>query len=312
MEYDAAAMCGATHRLGAVLAVPRCCAPVRLARAVLERSPHNVLVGEGAMRFAERLDAEQSASDGARSARLLDSATVKPGLHPRSRAEYDAWRERRTSTTGAHAHQTADPVPDSPTAHARRAAARARHRDTIGLIARDARGNLACATSTTGWAFASPGRVGDAPLVGGGFFVDNAVGAAVATGDGEEIMKSCLSVLAVEGMRRGLDPSAACREALSRMLERISDPAARRRCTVGMVAMTSDGDIGGASTISPENPHHQPSSNPDPHAFQFAELAGGGGGSRASVGSAPRVAFRDVRLGGAPTAAGEEDASAWR
>ena len=73
------------------------------------------------------------------------------------------------------------------------------------------------ATSTSGWPYKHPGRVGDAPLVGSGLYADSRVGAAVATGDGEEIMRSCLSFLVVERMRLGDSPQQACELAVARL-----------------------------------------------------------------------------------------------
>ena len=78
--------------------------------------------------------------------------------------------------------------------------------DTVGVICLDAAGRLACGTSTSGWAFKHPGRVGDSPVVGAGLYCDGKVGAAVATGDGEEILRVCLSHLVVELMRNHMSP----------------------------------------------------------------------------------------------------------
>jgi L-asparaginase/N4-(beta-N-acetylglucosaminyl)-L-asparaginase len=120
--------------------------------------------------------------------------------------------------------------------------------DTVGLIALDAAGNLAVGCSTSGLAGKMPGRVGDSPIIGSGLYVDNQVGAATATGRGEEIMKSCASFLVVEFMRSGLAPEAACQQVIARILARSPQD---RNMQIGLIAMSRSGACGAASTVSP-------------------------------------------------------------
>jgi len=96
----------------------------------------------------------------------------------------------------------------------------ARCHDTIGLVVLDGDGNLAAGCSTSGWAYKLPGRVGDSPIVGAGLYADNEVGAAAATGRGEDIMRYCSCFLVVEYMRQGLPPQEACLAVLRRIYER--------------------------------------------------------------------------------------------
>jgi len=117
--------------------------------------------------------------------------------------------------------------------------------DTVGVVAIDRSGRVAAACTTSGLRWKLPGRVGDSPLVGSGFYADDAVGAAVATGVGEDIVRVCGSFLIVEGMRRGLEPAEAVCEALDRLLAR--DSTARERRSA-FIALRRDGACAGGST----------------------------------------------------------------
>lgn len=123
---------------------------------------------------------------------------------------------------------------DDPTSH-----------DTIGICALDVNGDLAVACTTSGLSWKTPGRVGDSPIIGSGLYVDNDIGAAAATGDGDEIMKACVSYRVVMEMERGADPQAACEEALRYLLRKrgafMSQGAA-------CIALRKDGAFGGAAT----------------------------------------------------------------
>lgn len=123
--------------------------------------------------------------------------------------------------------------------------------------------------STSGWPFKHPGRVGDAPVVGSGLYCDSRVGAAVATGDGEEILRTCLSFMVVERMRAGDAPGLACKKGIARLENIVQRSAAdvssdvcveqvarmHKKLTVAVMAMSPAGDIGAASTLGPANVH---------------------------------------------------------
>lgn len=159
--------------------------PVSVARLIMEKTPHVMLVGEGAEEFAFR--------HGFKKENLLT---------PAARAAWKKWRRQSNA---------APPKID------------AQNHDTIGLLALDRKGNLAGACTTSGTAWKYHGRVGDSPIIGAGLFVDNDVGGAAATGKGEAAMKIAGSLVVVEAMRRGLSPLKACREAVRRIVKKQPD-----------------------------------------------------------------------------------------
>jgi len=117
--------------------------------------------------------------------------------------------------------------------------------DTIGMVAMDASGNLSGACTTSGLAYKMHGRVGDSPVIGGGLFVDNEVGAATATGVGEEVIRIVGSHLVVELMRQGLKPEAACKAAVERIIRKNPDRA--KTLQVGFIALNKKGEYGAYS-----------------------------------------------------------------
>jgi L-asparaginase / beta-aspartyl-peptidase len=167
VECDAIVMNGETLRAGAVAGLQRVRNPIRLARAVLERCPHMMLVAEGAERFAKDVgmalcDPEELVSD----------------------AEREAWRVCRQDKHAAAHH-------------------RGHEQGTVGAVARDANGKLFAATSTGGTCCKLPGRVGDSPLIGCGCYADSSSGGVSCTGYGEAIMKIVMAKTAVDLLRPG-------------------------------------------------------------------------------------------------------------
>ena len=148
MELDAAIM---DHkcRYGAVMGLTDILNPISVARTVMDKCIHNVLVGEGALKWA------------------LSQGFVKDPNRVLSSVALEDWIKWKKET--AHSIETKD------------------SHDTIGVICLDKNGHLCVGTSTSGWKYKHPGRVGDAPLVGSGLYCDGSIGAAVATGDGEEV-----------------------------------------------------------------------------------------------------------------------------
>jgi len=186
--------------------------PVSVARAVMEKSPHVMLVGAGARQFA--------VAQGFPSEDLLTSDAKR---------EWQKWQQLP--------QEKAWPAPTDPSQH-----------DTIGQLALDRHGNLSGACTTSGLAFKLHGRVGDSPLIGAGLYVDNEVGAACATGVGEEVIKTVGSFLIVELMRQGLAPAAACREAIARVVRK--NPA-WRDLQVGFLALNRAGQFS-AYAVAPK------------------------------------------------------------
>ena len=154
--------------------------PISVARAVMEKTPHVMLVGDGALQFA-----------------LAQGFHKENLLVEESEKEWKEWLKTSQYKPLANIE----------------------NHDTIGMIALDAQGNLSGACTTSGMAFKMHGRVGDSPIIGAGLYVDNEVGAAAATGLGEEVIKTTGSFLVVELMRQGYDPKDACEEALKRVIE---------------------------------------------------------------------------------------------
>lgn len=171
-------------RAGAVAFVQRFEHPIRIARAVMERTPHVMLVGAGAERWAEengfaRRDVEV----------------------PEVKAQWLEWLEKAEY----------------------RPVVNIENHDTIGMVAMDASGRLAGSCTTSGMAFKIHGRVGDSPIIGAGLFVDGEAGAACATGVGELVIRTAGSHTVVELMRQGMEPTEACKEAVRRIIRQNKD-----------------------------------------------------------------------------------------
>jgi N4-(beta-N-acetylglucosaminyl)-L-asparaginase len=155
--------------------------PISVARMVMEKTPHVMLVGEGALQFA-----------------LANGFKKKKLLTPESERVWKEWTKKAEYKPVVNIE----------------------NHDTIGIIALDAQGNLSGACTTSGMAFKMHGRVGDSPIIGAGLYVDNEVGAATSTGVGEEVIRVVGCHLVVELMRQGNSPEEACRLAVERILKK--------------------------------------------------------------------------------------------
>lgn len=165
--------------IGSVACLEHIVHPVSVARAVMEKTPHVMLVGEGALEFA-----------------LAQGFKKENLLTKESEAEWKAWLEKSEYKPRVNIE----------------------NHDTIGMLVLDMSGNLSGACTTSGMAFKMHGRVGDSPIIGAGLFVDNEVGAATATGHGEEVIRMAGSHTVVELMRQGYEPEEACKKAVERIL----------------------------------------------------------------------------------------------
>ena len=166
---------------GAVLAVENITHVAALAKDVMEQTPHVILAGEGARKFA--------IEQGYKTENLLSEPSKK------------AWKKWLKKSD----YQPKINI---------------ENHDTIGMLCYDQSGNLSGSCSTSGLTYKMKGRVGDSPIIGSGLFVDNTVGAAVATGLGEEVIKTVGSFLIVELMRQGKSPQKACEEAIERIIQK--------------------------------------------------------------------------------------------
>jgi N4-(beta-N-acetylglucosaminyl)-L-asparaginase len=189
---------------------------VSVARRVMERTPHVLLVGEGALQFALEQGFRKSnlLTPAARQAwkDWLGTAHYKPAINGEARSHGEGVRGGK------------------------------RNHDTIGILALDVNGELAGACTTSGMAWKLHGRVGDSPIIGAGLYVDGEVGAATSTGVGEEVIRNAGSFLVVELMRQGRTPQEACHEAVLRIIRK--RPNATRDIQVAFLAMNRNGDVG--------------------------------------------------------------------
>jgi N4-(beta-N-acetylglucosaminyl)-L-asparaginase len=190
---------------------------VSVARKVMEKTPHVLLVGEGALQFA--------LAQGFRKQNLLTPAADKAWKAWLKTSKYQPAINSEVGTYGRD-------VPIDKNNH-----------DTIGILALDANGRLAGACTTSGAAWKLRGRVGDSPIIGAGLYVDGEVGAATSTGMGEEVIRNAGSFLVVELMRQGRTPTEACKEAVLRVLHK--HPSTARKTQVAFLAMNKDGEVGG-------------------------------------------------------------------
>jgi isoaspartyl peptidase/L-asparaginase-like protein (Ntn-hydrolase superfamily) len=235
VELDAALMVGRTLEAGSVAGLRHIRNPISVARQVMERTHHVMLVGEGALQFAhssgfedENLLTESSREAWKKWKRDPNRKSFwKDGAGAATRASLGGGGEE----SGRAGDLAAAQVP--PGVH-----------DTVGLIVRDAGGRLCVGVSTSGLEWKLAGRVGDSPIIGCGLYADDEVGAACGTGIGEAIIRAAASHAIVEAMRRGRTPRQACEEVVRRIVKR--DPGRDHR--VAFLAVNRHGAFGAASS----------------------------------------------------------------
>jgi N4-(beta-N-acetylglucosaminyl)-L-asparaginase len=214
---------------GSVMCLEQILHPIKVARLVMEQTPHVQLVGEGALQFA--------LSKGFQKQNLLTPESEKAWKEWLKTSKYDPNRSvKELEEKIKKEKQKNEPWPVALLNH-----------DTIGMIALDSSGNLSGACTTSGMAFKMNGRVGDSPIIGAGLFVDNEVGAATATGVGEEVVKICGAHTIVEMMRNGASPEDACKEAVKRIIK--NNGVKANTIQVGFLAINKKGEYGGYSVM---------------------------------------------------------------
>jgi N4-(beta-N-acetylglucosaminyl)-L-asparaginase len=207
---------------GSVGALERIKHPISVARRVMEKTPHVMLVGEGAQKFA-----------------LAEGFPLEPQLLSEDAEKaYQEWLKKSEYKPIINIENKGH----GPFAPSRFGNGDWNH-DTIGMVALDALGNLSGSCTTSGMGFKMRGRLGDSPIIGAGLYVDNEVGAATATGLGEEVIKVCGTHLVVELMRQGYKPEVACRKAVERIVHRNKEKAKNNQ--VGFIAINKKGEYGG-------------------------------------------------------------------
>jgi N4-(beta-N-acetylglucosaminyl)-L-asparaginase len=230
VELDAAVMHGPTHGGGSVASIRNIMHPAAVARLVMQRTRHVLLVGEGALRFAR--------AHGFPEIDLLTDESRQIWLH---------WKETRDLKDDWL------PLPDEKVAAFIRETLANRVTGTIHCSVLDTHGDLGCTTTTSGLSWKIPGRVGDSPILGAGLYLDNEVGSAGSTGVGELNLLNLSSASIVAGMRRGLDPKDAIMDVCKTIATRSARDPRRRRPDGGVVgnvsfyAVNKEGKFAGGS-----------------------------------------------------------------
>ncbi|HUM97474.1 MAG TPA: N(4)-(beta-N-acetylglucosaminyl)-L-asparaginase [Chitinophagaceae bacterium] len=208
---------------GSVAFLERIKHPISVARRVMEKTPHVMLVGSGAQQFAiaEGFPLEEQK------------------LSQEAQKNYDKWlKSSEYKSPAINVEKTKEHGPFAP---AKLDNGEWNH-DTIGMIAMDFNGNLSGSCTTSGAGFKMRGRVGDSPIIGAGLYVDNEVGACVATGQGEDVIRVAGSHSVVEMMRQGLSPEAACKKIIQRIIKIKKEKA--KDIQVAFIALNKNGQHG--------------------------------------------------------------------
>jgi len=215
LTLDASIMDG-NGDCGAVAAIEHIAHPISVARRVMEKTPHVLLVGDGALQFA-----------------LEQGFAKEELLTPESEQAWREWLKKSEYKPSVNSENKTYGKGKPGDAH---------NHDTLGLLAVDAQGRLGGACTTSGMAWKLHGRVGDSPIIGAGLYVDNEVGGATSTGVGEEVIRTAGSFLVVELMRQGRTPQQACEEAVRRIVRRRMKTA--KDLQVGFLALGRNGEVG--------------------------------------------------------------------
>ncbi|MEZ0325084.1 MAG: N(4)-(beta-N-acetylglucosaminyl)-L-asparaginase [Fimbriimonas sp.] len=222
LELDAAMMDGKDLSAGAVCALRGIVPAISVARRVMEDTPHVMLAGDQARRFA--------LEKGFKVENLMTAECIE---------RYEKWK--RGEDEDEYVHAVSEEYDGNSGV---RQYDGNTHGDTVTMIGfRD--GHLVSASATSGLAWKLPGRVGDSPIVGAGIYADNECGAAGATGLGEELWKAVVSFRVVQNIKHGMTAQDACDEAVRQMIRR-QPRSTEMPCVV--IAMSPQGDYGAATT----------------------------------------------------------------
>lgn len=247
VELDSSVMHGPSRRAGAVASLKYIKNPSRVAKLLLERTDHILLVGEGALRFALK--------HGFKKEDLLTEESRRIWLKWREdMSENDAWgtspkhpRPNPRASVSINDRTKKLSAEDLAFNEWAMEIIRERPTGTINCLAVNAEGDVSGVTTTSGLAWKIPGRVGDSPLIGCGLYVDNEVGAAGSTGRGEECIYINGAHTVVENMRRGMSPSDAALDAIKRISARYNhNKEELRKFNINFYAVNKRGEYGGA------------------------------------------------------------------
>ena len=229
VQLDASIMDGKTYNAGAVACLENIKTPCSVARVVMERTDHVLLVGRDALRFAIKC--------GFKEENLLTEETRK------------AWMRRKESISDLDDWGPPDHLKDLVEKESQ-----GRNEDnsdvphgTTNVLAIDKNGNVAGVTTTSGLGYKIPGRVGDSPIIGAGLYVDNEVGAAGATGRGEDVIKCCSTYYIVLRMKEGRTPQQACEDGLQMIVDKYKKVNPEFFPGETFVAINKKGELGCAS-----------------------------------------------------------------
>lgn len=207
---------------GSVAFLERIKHPVSVARRVMEKTPHVMLVGSGAQQFA--------VAEG--------FPLEKQELSEEAKKNYKEWLKKSEYKPPAINIENKNHGPFAPN----KLDSGEWNHDTIGMVAMDMNGNLSGSCTTSGAGFKMRGRLGDSPIIGAGLYVDNEVGACTATGQGEDVIRVAGSHAVIELMRQGLSPEAACKKIVERIVRIKKEKA--KDIQVGFLAVNKKGQVG--------------------------------------------------------------------
>ena len=229
VQLDSSIMDGKTYNAGAVACLENIKTPCSVARIVMERTDHVLLVGKGALEFAKKW--------GFKEENLLTDKARKIWLRWRENLnERDDWGPPDHLRKEEKMSVLFDPYEGIE-----------HHYGTTNVLAVDSNGDISGITSTSGLSWKIPGRVGDSPIIGAGLYVDNEVGAAGATGRGEDVIKSCATYFVVLRMKQGRSPQQACEDALKMIVDKYKKVNPEFFPSEKFVAINKKGEYGCAA-----------------------------------------------------------------